>query len=441
MIFLLTIVLTPYSYSWDCHFLLTYSALERSDKISKDPNVPAETLESFLLKTRPELIQLLADNELWFHHSFFNYPPLPTNLNFKNVDDTTSIQIQFLKAIRVNPLMKFPLFIQYPPGSEHRIMQNPINPERVILHELLADNNINFASLPLEEALPGELLSPLEIITTATDEPDYGMDVNLWNDNATWFGSEYGLGEQPFGNKTIAHSSQVPFHMGFYYESNIILKFAPYLKRTYVEYRIHQYLSLSRFAFSTGHQYWGYRFLGWALHYAQDLTQPYHSSLSPNVSTAKLLYVSVLQLIGFESPQQKIVQLLTNRHSSLENYEYYFLKQAIEKKDKSNLTLQAIADSEHDKKYPAYTANYLRAIIARESQLLGSSLDRMIKKIVPSKYVSDPDYLFYQTETSVNIFKLVEGNKDLKELHKELNELMRHLGSHTRLIADYAMTP
>lgn len=438
---LLILLVIPCSYSWDCHFLLTYAALKHSNKISKNPDVPTETLEAFLIKTRPELIHVLADNEQWFRQSLFNYPTLPAYLSFKNIDDTTPIQIKFLQAIRVNPIMKFPLFVQYPLGTTHRIGQNPIKSDQVILPELLVNNNINVASLPFEGVLPGELLSPLEIITTATDEPDYGMDVNLWDSNTTWFGKVYGLGEQPFGNKTIAHSSQIPFHMGFYYESNIILKFAPFLKRTYVEYRIHQYLSLSRFAFSTGHNYWGYRFLGWALHYAQDLTQPYHSSLSPNVSTAKLLYVNALQLMGFESPQQKIVQLLTNRHSSIENYEYYFLRHVMETNDKNNLTLQAITDFENDKKYPDYTDNYPRAIIAGESHRLGASLDSIIKNVFPATYVSDPNYLFYQTEPSVNIFKLVEGNEHLELLNQALNELIRNLGSHTRHIVDYATNP
>lgn len=440
MMIVLFLLASPFTYSWDCHFLLTYGALENSEKISKNPNVLAETLEAFLIKTRQGLIQVLADDERWFQHYLINYPTLPANLSFNNLnEETTSIQIQFLKAIRVNPKMKFTLFVQYPPGATHRVAQNPIKPDQVILPELLVDNtSINFANLPLEGVLPGELVSPLEIITTATDEPDYGMDVNLWESNKTWFGTIYGLGEQPFGNKTIVHSSQIPFHMGFYYESNIIYKFAPYLKRTYVEYRIHQYLSLSRFAFSAGHDYWGYRFLGWALHYAQDLTQPYHSSLSPNVTTTKLLYVNALNLMGFESPQQKLIQLLTNRHSSLENYEYYFLKNIIEKKDKDNLTLQAIADSANDTKYPDYTDNYPRAIIARESHLFESSLDSVIKKVFPSKYVSDPNYIYYETESSVNIFKLVEGNENLELLHKILNELIRNLGSHTRHITEYA---
>lgn len=439
MMLVLFLLAIPCTYSWDCHFLLTYGALEHSEKISKDPKVPAETLESFLIKTRPELIHVLADNEQWFNHYIIDYPPLPANISFKNGNETTPIQIQFLQAIRVNPVMKFPLFVQYPPGTTHRMAQHPIKPEQVILPKLLKDNNsINFVNLPFEEVLPGELLSPLEIITTATDEPDYGMDVNVWENNGTWFGKVYGLGEQPFGNKTVAHSSQIPFHMGFYYESNIIYKFAPYLNRTYVEYRIHQYLSLSRFAFSTGHNYWGYRFLGWALHYAQDLTQPYHSTLSPNVSTTKLLYVNALQLMGFESSQQKIVQLLTNRHSSLENYEYYYFRHIFEANDKNNVTLQAIADTEHDKKYPDYTDNYPRAIIARESHLFESSLDNLIQEVFPSKYVSDPNYLFYQTESSVNIFRLVEGNEHLEPLNEVLNELIRNLGSHTRHIVDYA---
>ena len=440
-VLLLLLSINNYTYGWDCHFLLTYSALKHSAKISKQPDIPAETLEHFLIKERRGLAETLAKNEEWLHHHFLNYPVLPTELSFKNPDPMTSIQVQFLKALRVNPTMKFPLFVQYPPGLKHRITKNPIEINQVILPELLVVNNsINFSNLPLEEVAPGDLLSAMEIVTTATDEPDYGMDINLWENNSSWFGKMYGLGDQSYGNKTIIFSSQIPFHMGFYYESSIIYKLASYLKRTYVEYRIYQYLNLSRFAFSTGHPYWGYRFLGWGLHYAQDLTQPYHATLSPNDSTIRLLYVNALQSIGIQGPAQKLVQLLTNRHSSLENYEYYFLKNLIETNDQNNATLEAIADFKNDKKYPRFTHSYPREIIAKESHHFASSLDSIIKEAFPAKYVSDSDYIFYETESSVNMLKLVEGNENQELLNEKLNELLRNMGSHTRNIVEYTVS-
>ena len=94
-------------------------------------------------------------------------------------------------------------------------------------------------------------------------------------------GARYGFGTQPFGDARFEYSSQAPFHIGYYHESALIYRAAPFLARTYPEMRVQQYLGLARFAFESGHDYWGYRFLGWALHYVQDLTQPYHSKALP----------------------------------------------------------------------------------------------------------------------------------------------------------------
>ncbi|MBW5802595.1 hypothetical protein FIV31_03065 [Coxiella endosymbiont of Ornithodoros amblus] len=72
-------------------------------------------------------------------------------------------------------------------------------------------------NFPLEEFSPGEKVSPLEIITSALDEPDYGMDIDLWENNLSWFAKEDHCEKQPFGDPGLLLSSQAPFHMAFYY--------------------------------------------------------------------------------------------------------------------------------------------------------------------------------------------------------------------------------
>ena len=49
----------------------------------------------------------------------------------------------------------------------------------------------------------GELVPAIDVIATATDEPDYGLDIGLWEDNDTAHGKVYGFGKQPFGNPEI----------------------------------------------------------------------------------------------------------------------------------------------------------------------------------------------------------------------------------------------
>jgi len=52
-------------------------------------------------------------------------------------------------------------------------------------------------------------------------------------------------------------------------------------------YRAGLYAQLAVGALSTGHPYWGFRFLAWSLHYIQDLSQPWHTILLPGLSYLK----------------------------------------------------------------------------------------------------------------------------------------------------------
>ena len=91
--------------------------------------------------------------------------------------------------------------------------------------------------------------------------------------------------------------------MGFYHESDVIYTFAGFLKKTYPEYRIHLYKRLARFAFETGHPYWGWRFAGMGLHYLADLAQPYHARALPGVGTSFAMWINTLDMMGIGGSQ------------------------------------------------------------------------------------------------------------------------------------------
>jgi hypothetical protein len=431
------------TYAWDCHPLFTYGALKNMPEINHAPTVPAETLTSFLQKEHAGLVKLLDENEQWSRQHITFYPPLPATLRFNDIDNSLPIQTQFIHAIRVNPDLGYPLFVQYLPGNSHKINKHPLVKSKLMAPSVEHAQWICLANPPLEGIMPGEELAPLDILTTASDEPDYGMDIHLWQDNPSAFGKIYGFGMQPFGSKVFPIGSQAPFHMGFYYESAILFHFASFLQHSYPEYRIHLYLTLSRYAFKTGHPYWGYRFLGWAIHYAQDLTQPYHSTVAPNTSTLRLLYVNVLDMMGSHTAELNILQLISNRHFSLENYVYYLLENNLVKKIENDPVSQSLSDQRFDSSYPAYTDSYPRQVIAKESHEKATKVDQLIMKSFPSKYVSDPNYVFYTTEPDINLFTVAKNdpNKSIELLNEYLPDILRPIGSHTRNVVRYVITP
>ncbi|MDV6321572.1 hypothetical protein RVY79_21475, partial [Chromohalobacter sp. HP20-39] len=66
---------------------------------------------------------------------------------------------------------------------------------------------------------PGEAVPARAVLASACDEPDYGHDHNLLDDNPGH--PAYGFGRQPFGNPAVAISSQAPFHMGFFHQGGV----------------------------------------------------------------------------------------------------------------------------------------------------------------------------------------------------------------------------
>ncbi len=434
---LLLAVFSCHSYAWDCHFLLTYGALKNDSTIDHRPTIAAEPLEDFLQQEHLGLVTLLRDHEAWSTSHLSTYAPLPTALQFTGDKKDKSLVTQFIEAIRVNPDIAHPLYIQFAPSEVHRIHSHPLQ-----RYDVIPKNSswVCVPNPPIEGVSPQEKLSPLEILSTAADEPDYGMDTQLWEDNSSSFGNTYGLGKQPFGNPRLSIGSQAPFHMAFYYESSILTTLAPFIQHSYLEYRIHLYLTLAKYAFSTKHPYWGYRFLGWAIHYMQDLTQPYHTTMVPNTSVTYLIFVDILDMIGISSTKQNVIQLITNKHMSLENYESNLVKTEFQNVSSNGIMLTALSDLKNDARYPVYSESYPRNIIAYESHEFANQIDDTLINTFPEKYVLDPNYIFYETETNVNLYELSKHNNiSTDKINTDISTLLRALGSHTRIVIRYVI--
>lgn len=425
-------------YAWDGHFLFTYAAVKNMPEISHDPTIPTETLAMFLAKEKMGVAKLLEENETWSRSNIFHYPPLPAALKFTVANPTKPIVSQFLEAIRVNPLLTFPLFVQHPPQVQPYQFV-PMKYEQIMLPMVVSA--VTKTMEPVEKVPLGKKISALDIIATASAEPDYGLDINLWEDNPSSFSKIYGWGKQPFGNKTIVLSSQAPFHMGFFYENPLIYKFAPEYQISYLEYRIHLYLNLAHYAFKTGHDYWGYRFLGWALHYIEDLTQPYHTAMAPGISIFQVFYSISLEKIGYEATAQNLTQLILNRHYSLENYVYFLMQDLIKNNANNHPLLIAITDVKHDANYPSYSDSYPRNIIAKESFEEKNRINTALVDALPKKYVLDPYYIFLRTEPDVNVYASVKQHQtsEMTKLNEEVALLFRNFGSHVRNVIRYTL--
>lgn len=425
------------AHAWENHYQLTYEALRGIDNMGQ--TVAVESIDDFVKKEKDGLRTLLAEIEQKAKKNP-NHAPLPKELAFGyNFESGLTLTQQFLLSLRVNQNVGFPLFVLKQPGASKTI-DRVFSPGEI--------NNAPFKSLSmldqgraLKKLLPGQMLSKADTVATGSEEPDHGLDFYLWQNNESWFGLSYGFGPQPFGNPHLSYGSQAPFHMGFYFEPKILYMAAGFLKRCYPEYRTMQFLELSRFAFATGHNYWGYRFLGIADHYLQDLTQPYHANVAPGSSALELIGKNILAMIGIEGPKRDQTQLLTNRHLGLENYLLGSLVQALSERENSSL-LKILRDSSHDKSYPNFSDSYASQVVAKEAFDKAARIDELVTKGLPQR-LSNPRFLFEGTMPAVNL--LAETKKSPNQATKELDEallgLMRSYGSHTRKSLSYVKAP
>lgn len=416
--------------AWSNHTFAAYRAFENMPEMASAAPVKVEPLEAFLKAQEKPIEALLASQEAWAKGHLEVYPPRPATLAFK-ADPTRTDEarrLAFLRALRVAPNSKLALFVQPDPWSAKPdaatlLAHNAVNtlPEQ-------PNSTYRFVGLQADD-----LVAPLAVLASATDEPDYGMDINLWADSPSEWGKIYGFGALPFGNPALYFSTQAPFHMGFFHEDRIIYMAAPFIKKTFPLLRIHQYTSLAALAFRTGHAYWGWRFTGLALHYVQDLTQPYHANLSPGNSSAKLIGINLLAMAGLPGLKNDMIVLLSNRHLALEKYQNQMIYNATQARQETAIE-SSLRNSARDASYPAWTDLYARDVVSQQSRAMGARLTAILVDTMPPRYVSDPAFDFGVKEAGIDLVAELSRQDAAKRatLDRVTAELMDNFGAHSR---------
>lgn len=420
------------AFAWSNHGLLTYWGFRDMAEVAASPDVVAEPLDAFLRDQEQAVADLLQAQESWARANVPTYPPRPDELAFKADPsrDAPARQKAFAEALRIAANTRFALFTQNLPGFS-RSGATPMPFAEVSTLREPAFSMMRFFRLE-----PGDTVPALLVLASSADEPDFGVDINCWEDSPSDWGKRYKFGKLPFGNPALDFSTQAPFHMGFFHQSSLIYKAAPFVARTYPTLRVHQFMGLSRLAFRTGHAYWGWRFAGMAMHYVQDLTQPYHASLLPSVSTARMIAVNTVAMLGWTKPKENMIVLASNRHLAFERYEALLIYRDTAAGGKSPM-IEALQDKARDAVYPAWSDSYLRDVVTQESFDFGETLSAALLAAFPPKYVSDPSYDFGASGGSGDLIAEVMQRKpeERAAIDAAVIELMGHFGAHSRNMA------
>jgi len=302
------------SYAYDEHAIISYYAL---NKDLKGLYVKIEPLSEFLTKEQFEIAKALSEAELWCKNNIPEYKPLPDVLAFTPGINHSDVENKFLKSIRINPEYFRYNYVQDIGGN----LSGKFSDQITDWKDLYIINLNYHIQIPFLKVKNGDTIPAINIISTASDIPDYGIDCGLFENNNSDIGKIYGFGNQPFADPTRVLHQQAPFHMP-YYHNPLLTAAIPNLKSPYAIYRVKYYTEIAKVAFKTKHYYWGYYFSGLALHYVVDCCMPYHISVCPGTSDQH-----ILDEINKDNNyiNQILLPKISAEHLFMESYIYNYL--------------------------------------------------------------------------------------------------------------------
>lgn len=174
--------------------------------------------------------------------------------------------------------------------------------------------NPNARKLPLLKA--GVTTKDI-LLAETVDEPDFGMDQDLPE-------SADILGERKFMGGTTGTTSQGFRHMYFagWKLSHPIATFQiPTQAIGQSPLRVEKIMQASLELKKKGETAWSLRVLGWAMHYVQDLAQPFHSVQIPNLAMVPWgVLIAWPPQKGFAALVNETTRTISNYHFAFEGY-------------------------------------------------------------------------------------------------------------------------
>jgi hypothetical protein len=387
--------------SWNTHYLITRFAVRQCAAAGLNDSVRIMSLEEFLALAGEDLPSVIAAN---LH--------LPGEQTLGGNKVAISTPADLLVALKLNP-------------------RTPIHYVRAIEPEQtsgLNGHDVSRSGPPApsyEQTTEREQMRVSEIFTTFSDEPDWGMDQELYSIE------NYPYGHAPFGIAT-GLSSQAAFHMAFYHENPVLAWIYPDLRITFVDQRARLFLELARFAIHEGAPYWGWRFAAWAAHYLQDVTQPYHARALP-FPLSRILWGVVRRLVSRSSSLPK--NYLVNRHHIFEAMVHYIMNEAV--KDGSLHAFISALEKGGD-----YSGSTLEQVIRRSSMTaadLAVAVNRTFEAALNDSRIDDPEYSVLEGEEYRIEEKIAEASAERPELLNRLITLICACLEETGMVTRYVV--
>jgi hypothetical protein len=275
--------------------------------------------------------------------------------------------------------------------------ENPgyLGPNEFFYHALY-ENVLFFKGAKL-----GNTTSAKQILSDFSDEPDWELDQNL---ELSWM--------QGFSGESQGYR-----HM--YYPRwtfHVPMGFSP---QGQTPERVTHFYSMAKSAFESGDTYWGFRFLARALHYVQDMSQPYHT---------RQLY---FRFISPEDPYFGTIQTIKNYHFAYESYQSNLFRLEQQGEAPKNMISAIRYSLPIEVESPEELTKYIaQRSYWRSSVTMKSSID-----FLGTKYTSTGAAIM----TPEDFFSLIKKeDAAAQQFQEDINERMVLFGKATKSFLEYA---
>ncbi|WP_232225670.1 phospholipase C/P1 nuclease family protein [Leptospira broomii] len=413
-------------FPWGSHYLIMDRVLEHKSVSYANEEVPVEELETFVSAEAKGLKGVFDDYFTWLKNRgskrFLSYE--------FNIDAARKSPLaEFLRAARLRPAHKFYSVRRLLPGETAKY--NLVN--SFLVYPYLEKREMDRYSF---ENIKTRKVSIRSILTTFVDEPDWGMDHELWNV------VEYGYGKQPFGNPK-GESSKAPFHMYFQHENFFVSKFAPEMTSgSMLPDRVELFRRLSEFAGKTNHPFWKYRFAAWASHYVQDIAQPYHSKAVPSAGYYYYLKYALASKENKVKIKKDTTQVVANRHFIYEDFVAYGLYKSYTDKNPIFENLKSYLTGGDAFLTGVDSVGELLEAVGAKASSHSPDIDSTIVAIFGKTITMDPNYDLehdphYEISAFIRDIDLEKGNELVKESGKDFQTTAQATRSLLKLLGAY----
>lgn len=282
------------------------------------------------------------------------------------------------------------------------------------------------SSSPSQDSGSPAAVSALEVLAYAVMEPDHGMDQNLnLSPDQKYMGGFEGPSSQ--GIRHMFYRSWSPL-------APLVTFHFPLHQMGYAPDRAELFFKLAKQAKLAGHSFWAYRFLGWGLHYVEDMGQPYHAV---QFASFEILPIPILMSVGWEAFLAETKRIVANYHLVFERFTDEQLRPDHEGQvaaafkvpvgdEELKLTMEQKAElgvKAGVELLAAASAKLAAPIVHAQRALMGKTLEE--------KGV-DVDASFFDAASRPKVdFAAIESSTALSAQRKELSDLMTKALSNT----------